>query len=60
MTCIPCRDTSQTSLRGPDHLRGLFLISQKVPITEAIEEIVLIWSTTEADEWSDQIVWLPV
>jgi hypothetical protein len=39
---------------------GVFLIPQKLPISEAIEEIVLIWSVSEADEWIDQLVWLPL
>jgi hypothetical protein len=39
---------------------GVFLISQKLPIAEAIEEIVLIWSVSDADDWIDRLVWLPV
>ena len=39
---------------------GLFLIPQSVPISVAIEELVLIWVVSEAEEWRNRIVWLPL
>jgi hypothetical protein len=39
---------------------GVFLIPQKISIAESIEEIVLIWSASDAQEWSGRLVWLPL
>lgn len=39
---------------------GVFLISQEVAIGEAIEQVVLIWSATDARVWSGRLVWLPL
>lgn len=39
---------------------GLFLLPQAVPIAQAIEDIVVIWSASEAHEWRDRITWLPL
>ena len=39
---------------------GVFLIPQAVPTAEAIEELVLIWVTSEAFEWQNQVFWLPL
>ncbi len=54
----------------PDHFQrflaengsspGLFLIPQSVPVSEAIEELVLIGVTSEAAEWRNRMVWLPL
>lgn len=38
---------------------GVFLISQSTPIGEAIEELILIWAASEADEWVNRIVEIP-
>ena len=39
---------------------GVFLIPQSLPIAVAIDEIVLIWVASEASEWRNRIVWLPL
>ncbi len=38
---------------------GLLIVSQKLAIREAIEQILLVWVATEAEEWSDRIGYLP-
>jgi Domain of unknown function (DUF5615) len=38
---------------------GLLIVSQKLDIREAIEQILLIWEATEAQEWSNRIGYLP-
>jgi predicted nuclease of predicted toxin-antitoxin system len=38
---------------------GVFLIAQKLPIGDAIEELFLGWLVTEAEEWENQLVRLP-
>jgi hypothetical protein len=38
---------------------GVFLVSQHVPIADVIEQLVLIWAASDADEWKDRIVNIP-
>ena len=39
---------------------GVFLISQSFEIGSAIEELFLIWFASEAAEWENRLVWLPL
>jgi predicted nuclease of predicted toxin-antitoxin system len=41
------------------HSPGVFLISQRVPIGEAVAALVMGWSLSEAEEWENQLVVLP-
>jgi Domain of unknown function (DUF5615) len=41
------------------HSPGVMLIAQSLPIKIAVEELVLIWGASEAEEWIDAITWLP-
>jgi predicted nuclease of predicted toxin-antitoxin system len=34
----------------------VFLVSQHAPIADAIEDLVLIWTASDANEWKDRIV----
>ena len=38
---------------------GVFLVKQSSPIGPAIEELVLIWSATDAEEWKNRILRIP-
>ncbi len=38
---------------------GLLIVSQKLDIREAIEQILLVWVASEAAEWSNRIGYLP-
>lgn len=44
--------TSQTS-------SGVLILSQNLPISEAIDAILLIWEASTAEEWINQIVTFP-
>jgi hypothetical protein len=35
---------------------GVFLVSQHAPIADVIEDLVLIWTASDASEWRDRIV----
>jgi hypothetical protein len=35
---------------------GVFLVKQSSPIAAVIEELVLIWSATDAAEWTNRIL----
>jgi len=39
---------------------GVLLIPQQIPVHTAIEELVLIWAASDADEWQNRLVWLPL
>lgn len=39
---------------------GVFLIPQKLPLCTAIEQLLLIWLASEAEEWVNQIRFLPL
>ena len=39
---------------------GVLVIPQHLPVSSAIEELTLIWSATEAEEWKNRICYLPL
>jgi hypothetical protein len=39
---------------------GVIVIPQHLPVATAVEELILLWSVTEPEEWKDRIVWLPL
>jgi hypothetical protein len=38
---------------------GLIIVPQYMRIGRAVDELVLIWGASEADEWTNRIAWLP-
>jgi len=36
------------------------LLREAIPIAVAIEELALIWSASNAEEWIDRLVWIPL
>ena len=39
---------------------GVILLREATPISTAIEELVLIWNASEAEEWIGRLVWVPL
>jgi hypothetical protein len=39
---------------------GVFLVPQHVEIATAIDELVLIWSASQALDWENRLIWLPL
>ncbi|MBW4532941.1 MAG: DUF5615 family PIN-like protein [Pleurocapsa minor HA4230-MV1] len=39
---------------------GLFWLKPQATIRELAEDVVLIWETTEAEEWKNQLIWIPL
>ncbi|MGD0300274.1 MAG: DUF5615 family PIN-like protein [Bryobacteraceae bacterium] len=39
---------------------GVILLREAIPISTAIEELALIWNASEAEEWVNRIVWIPL
>ena len=43
-----------------DYSAGVFLVSQHAAIGEVIDELVLIWAASDAEEWQNRIVNIPL
>jgi hypothetical protein len=41
------------------HLWGMFIARPGTPVAVLAQELYLIWEASEAEEWIDQISWLP-
>jgi hypothetical protein len=39
---------------------GVFLISQRLDVGNAIDELLLAWVASDASEWENRLVWLPL
>ncbi len=39
---------------------GVFLIPQSFDVGMAIDELLLVWLASEAADWEDRLVWLPL
>ena len=39
---------------------GVFLFPQGIDVRTAIDEILLIWLASEAADWENRLVWLPL
>ncbi len=39
---------------------GVFMVHQRQPIAPVIDSLVLIWSASEAEEWFNQVRFLPL
>lgn len=42
------------------HSPGVILLRERASIAVAIEELVLIWEASEAEEWVNRLVWIPL
>jgi predicted nuclease of predicted toxin-antitoxin system len=39
---------------------GVLIIPQRLPVTTAVEDLLLIWSTMDEEEWRNTIRFLPL
>lgn len=39
---------------------GLIIVEQDFPIGDAIEELLMIWAASDAQEWCDAVAFLPL
>jgi hypothetical protein len=42
--------------KSPD----VIMLREAIPISSTIEELALIWNASEAEEWVNRIVWIPL
>lgn len=43
-----------------NHSARVIIVSQKLPVEVAIEELLIIWAISSAEEWVDRIAKLPL
>jgi hypothetical protein len=55
---MPAHAAGRLALGQP--LPGLIMVRQSRPSFRAIDNLVLIWSASEAEEWSGLLVFLPL
>ena len=46
-------------LEAHGHSPGVFLVKQGTPLAEVIEELVMVWAASDAEEWKDRILEIP-
>ena len=60
---------SQDRRTMPTHFRrfvlvaespGVILLRESVSIAAAIEELLLIWSASDAEDWTNRLTWIPL
>jgi hypothetical protein len=39
---------------------GVFLVKQRTPLAAVIEELVLVWAASEAKDWTNRILEIPL
>jgi len=39
---------------------GVFIVPQRLDVSTAIDQLLLVWLASEASEWEDRLVWLPL
>lgn len=42
------------------HSPGLIVVPQHLPLGEVADDLILIWTATDAEEWTDRIAFLPI
>ncbi len=42
------------------HSPGVIVVPQHLPLGEVADDLILIWTATEAEEWTDRFVYLPI
>jgi len=47
-------------IKNGRHVPGIFELNPNMGISETVHELVLIWGASEADEYRDIIIYLPV
>jgi hypothetical protein len=45
---------------GGAHSPGVILLREGISIPAVIEELILIWNASEAEEWIGRLVWIPL
>jgi hypothetical protein len=49
-----------TRMEQGQRMAGLLMVPQSAPVSSVIESLVLIWHASEAEEWANLVVFLPL
>ena len=41
------------------HCPCVFLVKQSTPLADVIEDLIMVWAASDADEWSNRIIEIP-
>ena len=58
LNTMPAHATQRIATRQA--LTGLLMVRQTLPLSTAIEQLLLIWSASDAEEWKGLITFLPI
>ncbi len=47
-------------MNGGEKMTGLLMVHQMTPLALVIDNLVLIWAASEAEEWENQVRFLPL
>lgn len=47
-------------LSGGGHVPGILMAGEDFSVVQLVEDLLLIWSATEAEEWQDCLIYLPL
>ena len=39
---------------------GVIVVPRNIPVGVAVEELLLIWAASQAEEWRNRLVWIPL
>jgi len=39
---------------------GVFIVQKDTPIGVVVEDLSMIWAASDAEEWQDRLVWIPL
>lgn len=39
---------------------GVIILREAISIASAIDELILIWNASDAEEWINRLVWIPL
>jgi predicted nuclease of predicted toxin-antitoxin system len=54
------KDAAVSRLQAGQPMPGLLIARQLTPIGKVIDELLIIWAASEADEWIDAISYIPL
>ena len=62
--CLPRREHDAGQAHGRiasgEGPAGLLMVKQTQPLGAVIDSLILIWSASEAEEWRDEVHFLPL
>jgi hypothetical protein len=46
-------------LQAHGHCPGIFLVKQSAHLADVIEDLIMVWAASDADEWRNRIIEIP-